>query len=82
MKREKQILSPKSSPTKRGAGARVGVGMLRGGGDSLIEKFQSCLVACLISRFLGFLVPWFLGFLLSWFRRFLASSFPSFKNIE
>ena len=36
----------------------VGVGMLRGGGDSPTSKFSGFLV----SLFFGFLVSWFLGF--------------------
>ena len=42
---------------KKGAGARVGVGMLRGGGDSL-AWFQCFLVSCVVVL----LVSWFLRF--------------------
>ena len=48
---------------KRGAGAEAGVGMLRGGGDSLTLKHN-----------IGSLVSWFLRFKVSEFQRFTKSS--------
>ena len=67
--------------------ADVGVGMLRGAGDSLTWKsllvywFQSFLVSDLwVSGFLGFLVSWFLSFLVSWFQRVLVLKFLGFKE--
>ena len=54
----------KPNRPKREAGAWVGVGTLRGGGDSLKKK---------IKKFVGFLVPWFLSVLASKFLGFLAS---------
>ena len=49
---------------RRGAGAGVGVGMLRGGGIPLNENKQN---------FLDFLVPWLLGVMVSWFLFFFVA---------
>ena len=68
------------SATGKWLGAGVGVGMLRGAGDSLTRK--GLLVSwCLVS---WFLLPWFLGFLVFgfkdyWFLGFLVSKFLAFK---
>ena len=59
------------------SGAGVGVGMLRGAGDSL-----TCLRGAwfLVLLFLGFKVCWFLGFLVSKFLSFLVSKFRLFND--
>ena len=59
-------------PASRGrvVGCRVGVGMLRGAGPSLI----GCLVRWFL-LFFCFLASWFLGFKVYWFQRVLASWF-------
>ena len=63
---------------RSGQGAGVGLGMLRGAGDSLTRK--RLLVWWLLGCwFLGF---WTLGFLVSWIQRFLVSSFQSFKDLQ
>ena len=49
----------------RGAGARVRVGMLRGGAIPLHENIR-------VSMFQSFLVSWVLDFLVSWFLRFFV----------
>ena len=64
---------------KRGAGAAVGVGMLRGRGISFLEK-DACLFGFLVSRLLGFEVSWFQSVLVSWFQSFLVSWFQNFQK--
>ena len=54
------------------AGARVGVGVMRGGGDFAQFKKE-------ISKLLGFSVYWFLGSKVSWFLGFVVSKFQSLK---
>ena len=56
-------------PGRSGQGAGVGVGMLRGAGDSLeqVNWFRGFLVFGFLV--FGFLVSWFQNFLVSWFRR-------------
>ena len=55
---------------KRGAGARLEIGMLRGRGVTLNENKKTALI-------IGFLVSWLLGVLVSWFRSFKVSTFQS-----
>ena len=65
--------------------AGVGVGMLRGVGDSLnYKKCFICSVVCflvvwliglLVSLFAGFNVSWLIGFKVSWFLGFKTSKF-------
>ena len=75
---------------KRGAGAAVGVGMLRGRGDQflgLLVSWFSCLCSvvyvcfpifvCCVCRFV---VSWFLGLEVSKFQSFKVSKSQSFKD--
>ena len=63
---------------KRGAGAGLGVGMLRGRGIPFIEnkiEFKvSWFLACLAFWFQSFLVSKFIGFLVSWFQNCKVST--------
>ena len=70
---------PSCSP--RGAGAGVGVGMLRGRWIPL-SVWVSWFLGFLVSWFLSFLVAWFYGSKVSWFLGFLVSKFQSFKESQ
>ena len=61
---------------KRGAGAAVGVGLLRDGGDSLTSK------GFLVPWFLGLKVSWFFGLLVVWFFRGVCVSFLGFNDSQ
>ena len=65
-------ITPIRCASVRGAGAGLGVGMLRGTGIPLIEKKRDYW-------FLGLLVSWLPHLEVSWFLGFLVSKFQGFK---
>ena len=63
-----------------GAGAVMGIGMLRGRGILLLEKIKVSKFVCfLVSWFLGVLAYLFLGFPDSWFLGFLG---PKIRRLK
>ena len=74
------LVSPKFPRVpQEGSGAGVGVGVVRGGRDSLnwkMSKFQSVLA----SSYLRFLLSWLQGFLVSSYLRFFVTKFQRFKK--